>query len=64
MVVVSTLGVFESFSVDFLEMLKDLKFNQTCRQYAIKKIMATAIRTSYYVLCRRNGDILSKYSKK
>ena len=55
-IVISTLGVFDSSSVVFLDMLEDLKFDQTCRHYAIKKIMAIAIRTSYHVFCRRNKD--------
>ena len=55
-IVISTFGFFDSFSVDFLEMLEDLKFDQTCRHYVVKKIMAVAVRTSYYVFCRRNKD--------
>ena len=35
----STLGVFDSSSVDFLEMLEDLDFDKTCRHYVVKKIM-------------------------
>ena len=55
-IVMSTLGVFDSSSVDFLEMLEDLKFDRTCRHYIVKKMMAIAVRTSYYVFCRRNKD--------
>ena len=44
------------FSVDFLEMLKDLKFDQTCRHYAIKNIMAIAVMNSDYFFCRSNKD--------
>ena len=55
-IVLSTLGVFDSSSVDFLEMLEDLKFDKTCRHYVVKKMMAIAVRTSYYVFCRRNKD--------
>ena len=55
-IVISTLGVFDSSSVDFLEMLEDLKFDRTCRHYVVKKIMAIAVRTSFHVFCRRNKD--------
>ena len=55
-IVKSSLGVFDSSSVDFLEMLQDLKFGKTCRHYVVKKIMAIAVRTLYYVFCRRNKD--------
>ena len=55
-IVISTLGVFDSSSVDFLEMLEDLKFDKTCRHYVVKKMMTIAVRTSYYVFCRRNND--------
>ena len=55
-IVISTLGVFDSSSVDFLEMLEDLKFDKTCRHYVVKKMMAIAVRTSYYVFCRGNKD--------
>ena len=55
-IVISTLGVFDSSSVDFLEMLEDLKFDKTCRHYVVKKMIAIAVRTSHYVFCRRNKD--------
>ena len=55
-IVISTLGVFDSSSLDFLEMLEDLKFDKTCRHYVVKKIMAITVRTSYHVFCRRNKD--------
>ena len=55
-ITISTLGVFDSSSVDFLAMLEDLKCDQTWRHYVVKKIMAIAVRTSHYVFCRRNKD--------
>ena len=55
-IVISTLGVFDRSFADFLEMLEDVKFDQTCRHHVVKKIMATAVRTSYCVFCRRNKD--------
>ena len=55
-IVICTLSVFDSSSVDFLEMLEDLKFDKTCRHYVFKKVMAIAVRTLYYVFCRRNKD--------
>ena len=53
-VVISTFGVFDSSSVDFLEMLEDLKFDKTCRHHVVRKLMAIAVRTWYYVFCRRS----------
>ena len=55
-IVISKLGVFDSSSLDFLEMLEDLKFDKTCRHYVVKKIMAIAVRTSHYVFCRGNKE--------
>ena len=55
-IVISTFGVFDSSSVDFLEMLEDLKFDKTGRHYVVKKMMAIAVRSFYYVFCRRNKD--------
>ena len=51
-IVKTTLGVFENSYVDFLEMLKVLEFDRTCRHCTFKKILAIAIRTSYYLSCR------------
>ena len=47
-IIMSKLSVFDNSSVDVLEMLKNLEFDQTCRHYAVKKIMVIAIRTFYY----------------
>ena len=41
--------LFGNSSVDFLRMLNDLEFDQKSKHYAVKKIMAIGISTSYYV---------------
>ena len=55
-IIASTLSVFDSSSVDFLEIIENLKFDQTCRHYSVKKMIVIAIRTPYYVFYRRNKD--------
>ena len=55
-IVISTLSVFDDSSVDFLDMLKDMESDQTCRHCLVKKIMAIAVRTAYYVFCGRNKN--------
>ena len=55
-IVISTLSVFDSSSVDFLDMLEDLNLYKTCRHYVVKKMMAIAVKTLYYVFCRKNKD--------
>ena len=51
---VSALGVFDQLSQSFLEMLKDLNYNPSTRNYIIRKIIIIAIRTTYYIFCRRD----------
>ena len=41
---------------DYHYKIEDLKFDRTCRHYVVKKIMTIAVRTSYYVFCRRIKD--------
>ena len=53
---ISSLGVFNQSSLDFIEMLKDLKFDERCRKYYTQKIMNTCIRSSYYIFCKRNKE--------
>jgi hypothetical protein len=36
---ISSLGVFSHSSLDFTEMLKDLKFDEQCRKYYVRKII-------------------------
>lgn len=51
---ISSLGVFSQPSLEFIEMLKDLKFDERCRKYFMKRIINICIRTSYYIFCKRN----------
>jgi hypothetical protein len=46
---ISSLGVFSHSSLDFTEMLKDLKFDEQCRKYYVRKIINICIRSSYYI---------------
>ena len=53
---VSALGVFDQLSQSFLDMLKDLNYNPSTRNYIVRKISNIAIRTTYYIFCRRDKD--------
>ena len=53
---ISSLGVFSESSLGFIEMLKDLKFDEKCRKYFVRKIINTCIRSSYYIFCMRNQE--------
>ena len=52
----SALGVFDHLTKSFLEMLQDLKFDVTTRNFIIRRTMTIAIRTTYNMFCRRNKD--------
>ena len=53
---VSSLGVFGESTNSLFAMLHDLKFDEQRVKYVKKKIIATCIRTSYYIFCRRNKE--------
>ena len=53
---ISSLGVFSESSLGFIEMLKDLKFDEKCRKYFVRKMINTCIRSSYYIFCMRNKE--------
>ena len=53
---VSILGVFDQLSLSFLDMLKDLNYDSSTRNYIIRKITTIAIRTTYYIFYRQNKD--------
>ena len=36
---ISSLGVFRHSSLDFIEMLKDLNFDEHCKKYIVRKVM-------------------------
>ena len=51
---ISSLGVFAESTKSLFDMLRDLKYDEQRVKYVRKKIIATCIRTSYYIFCRRN----------
>ena len=53
---ISSLGVFGESTNTLFDMLRDLKYDEQRIKYVKKKIIATCIRTSYYIFCRRNKD--------
>ena len=57
---ISSLGVFGSLGVFawgiWIDMLKDLKFDEQHITYVKKKIITICIRASYYIFCQRNKD--------
>ena len=50
----SALGTFDKGTSDFLDMLTDLQFDAATKNYILRKLTTIAIRTSYYIFCRRN----------
>ena len=50
----SALGIYGTSSDTFLQMLKDLNFNQNLTHQIIMKASNIAIRCTYYIYCRRN----------
>ena len=55
---ISSLGVFSHSSLDFTEMLKDLKFDEQCRKYYVRKIINISVsgpRIIYSVSVTKNG---------
>ena len=52
----STLGVFYLHSTDFLTMLKETAFDDKHVNYIIRTLTIIAIRTTYYVFCKRGKD--------
>ena len=53
---ICTLGVFSLHSTDFLNMLKETGFDDKHVNYIIKTLTIIAIRTTYYVFCKRGKD--------
>ena len=50
----SGLGIFDKCTPDFHDMLTALQFDNTTKNYIIRKMITITIRTSYYNFCRRN----------
>ena len=46
---ISSLGVFSHSLLDFIEMLNDLKFDEQCRKYCVRKIINLCIGSTYYI---------------
>ena len=53
---ISTLGVFSSQSTDFLEMLKDVGFDIQHQNFLNPRMINAAIRSTYFIFCRRKKD--------
>ena len=53
---ISSLGVFGQSTNTFIDMLKDLQFDEQHIRYVKKKIIATCIQASFYVFCQRNKN--------
>ena len=50
----STLGIYKVSSDTILTMMKDLGIYNSVQQSIIKKIINNAVRSTYYIFCRRN----------
>ena len=50
----STLGIYEASSDTILNMMNDLGIAKSVQISIIKKIMNIAVRSTYYIFCRRN----------
>ena len=52
----SALGIFDKGASDFLDMLTDLQFDASTKNFILRKLTTIAIRTSYYIFCRQNKE--------
>ena len=50
------LGVMNNSSTSFLDMMKDLGFDENTRSFIIRRLMAISIRATYFIFYRRNND--------
>ena len=48
------LGIYEASSDTILTMMNDLGIEKSVQKSIIKKIMDIAVRSTYYIFCRRN----------
>ena len=53
------LGVMSNSSSSFLDMMKDLDFDENTRKFIARRLMAISILATYYIFCRRNKDWLN-----
>ena len=51
----NALGIYDASSDMILTMMKDLGIKNSVRQSITKKIMNIAVRSTYYIFCRRNS---------
>ena len=52
----SALGVFDKSCESLTKMLKDLDIEVPIQRRLLSKVMNIAIRSTYYIFCRRNKD--------
>ena len=52
----SSLGIFAQECSAFLDMLKNVGFDDNQRLYCIRKMITIDIRTTYYIFCCRNKE--------
>ena len=53
------LGVMSNSSSSFLDMMKDLDFDENTKKFIARRLMAISIRAKYYIFCRRKKDWLN-----
>ena len=50
------LDVMSNSSTSFLDMMKDLGFDDNTKSFIVRRLIAISIRATYYIFCRRNKD--------
>ena len=53
---ISSLGVFDKECQSFVNMLSDLGLDKQRQHHCYRKIISIAIRTTYYIFCRKNKE--------
>ena len=53
---ISAIGIYDNSTTELIDVMKMLNFDKRAKNYTIKKITNIAIRTSYYIFCRRNKE--------
>ena len=53
---VSSLSVFDKECYSLLQMLNGISLHKKHQEYCLKKITSLAVRTTYYIFCRRNKE--------
>ena len=52
----SFLGVFANESISLLKMLDKISFEKKHQDFSVKRMTTIAIRTTYFIFCRRNKE--------